>query len=938
MRTSSVFAVSAFHLARKMALTFSSLSSKSRWLAAGALCSLLVLTAPTLAQGEAGPRPTGLIAPRADAANSRFFWCAGVADQGDLAAYVAAGFDTLVIPLPWRAGEDGTIFDTSFGPQRALANEGAKRGLQILFSLPASPEGLGVSRVSADSPSYAALWTNWAQNALTALSDTPNLAGWMLPDDSRSIATFDDAGFRRYLAGRFASIEALNARWGMGYADFDSVSLSDVDALVQRWKERATSNGKKLLPSLRNLPTPPDPSAAFAPSALSLADFKAGAWKDLMSLWAGTVRGADSRRIVFSGTCPDYAQLLAMPEGVDVSVAGVAPSVAEPDIVTHNPQAVDIARRGGTRQCIAQFSIAPRADMNATTIAQLLPRWVESALAHGARGVAFDSFEALERNPALNDAVSKTLARAKTEALDFEAPGCTTAVLLEPLAEGAVVHLGQNGESRGLYGFGEGLVAGEPTTLVASLRWGTAFGGVDFLTPDDLGSTDLSRYGTILAPQLLDCSPNTAQKLGDWMRAGGTFVSDLGLGALQNGGSASALPPQMALLAGGIGPFELRQSGFNLRGGVRHPLLPTWAKLLGDRPGMIVSHGDADDDVAFDGPAGFAPFSPTSSAVPVATGPSVAGAAEGYNTAPIAGGADANRKGVMLSIAPVERGFFVFAPFRLWASWRPGQFGFDPLHGDILARGADLAVATDAFTPFPAGARLGLTRFPEIINRPSSITFLNHDAGGVQNVALDTSGTGDWLWSNALVRMLPPSATLFNGSRPAPIGAADELETRPRALSLFAIAPSSQKLVCRVRPISVQNLNGGTITAQITEETSGKLGLKVWGPTLQISATMGGVGWQPIAPDGTTSFRVSVVDSRDGYRCPPGSRHRVLVTDFGIPAPDDKGRRKKNANPLQLVVADASGRLKVEFSGAACQVEVEPDIGPVGIGKKPRAR
>jgi len=223
------------------------------------LVGSLFLGASCRGQGEAGPPPNGLVAPRFDLAGSRFFWCAGVADTVDLNAYVAAGFDTLVVPLLWRAGDDGALFDANFTAQRTLAREGAKRGLKIVFALPASPEGLVQTHISAASPSYSALWTNWTQSAVASLLDTPGLAGWMLPDDSRALVAFDDAGFRRYLTTRFASIDALNARWGTNYADFDSVAISDVEALVGAWKRRVSTRNRGALPALGSLGSASDP-------------------------------------------------------------------------------------------------------------------------------------------------------------------------------------------------------------------------------------------------------------------------------------------------------------------------------------------------------------------------------------------------------------------------------------------------------------------------------------------------------------------------------------------------------------------------------------------------------------------------------------------------------------------------------------------------------
>jgi len=258
----------------------------------------------------------------------------------------------------------------------------------------------------------------------------------------------------------------------------------------------------------------------------------------------------------------------------------------------------------------------------------------------------------------------------------------------------------------------------------------------------------------------------------------------------------------------------------------------------------------------------------------------------------------------------------------------------------IVVMLAALPVGSNALTPFPAGTVLGATRFPEIINRATSLTLLNHDAGAAtQNAALDTTGAGDWLWSNALVRMLPDSAAISGAPRPAPVAETDEIERRTRPLSLYTQVVAAQKTVCRMRPVSVQNENGGGMTGEIQSETAGKLTLRIWGDTIQVSAPLGGNGWQPVAPDGVATFRVTVVDSPDGYRCPPRSRHLVSTTEFGNPgeAPKGKTTLQNGETRQQIVVADARGRLQIEFEGAACSLGIEPDTGG-GTPIKRRAR
>jgi len=879
---------------------------------AGAFCvacaMLLTLCATSRAQSsESGPLPQGLIAPPASTGNARFFWCKGVSNAGELDAYVAAGFDTLVVPLEWRTGDVG---DDAFTAPLSLAREGAKRKLRIIYSLPAAPSDVRGTRISASSPSYCAVWNTWAQGAISTLTDTPNLSGWMLPDDSRSLVSFDDTGFRRYLRAHFASIGALNARWRTAYDSFDSINTDDIAATVAARQNQSRGGAINALhPPVTADPAPMDANdgAGFHPASLFLADWKASEWSDLMAQWAATVRESDPKHLVFSGACPDYAQLLAMPEGVDVSLAAVGPSVAENDIVTGNPQALDIARHGQNHAAITQISLAGTPDLPPDALAQVLPRWMDAAIAHGSRGVAFSDFSALKSSAPLAKTLTKTLKRIKSDSQseDSSAPIASFAVLLEPLAEGATIQMGEVPAPRGLYGFGEGLASGEPSNLVASLRWGTAFGGADFLSPSDLSRVDLSRYSTILAPQLLDCSPETASKLSDYVRGGGVLVADLGLGALQNGGSPDALPPSMALLAGGVGPFTIHDAAFNVRGTDSHPLFPTWAKVLADRPGVTLSSGDGRDGTAFDGPTGFS--EPPSQAAVLATG-----AAQGTMRA-------------NLSIAQAGRGFFVFAPFRLWANWQPGQAGFDGFFGDLFARGSNLAIPTDALTPFPIGTTFGTTRFPEVVNRANSLTFLGHSAGGqdAQNVSVQTTGAGDWLWSNALVRLESSSDSPLGETRPSPVAAPDDLEKRARPLSLFAVVRAGERLVCHQRPISAQNLSGAGLTARVDAETSSSLALSVWGETLQIGVPVTGNGWAPLAIDGQSPFRVTVVDSPDGYRCPPGSRHHVLIQDISAPA---SSSNKRNAPTTQFVVADQRGRLRIEWTGGTSQIQIAPDV------------
>jgi len=140
-------------------------------------------------------------------------WADGVFSIGDLDAYASTGFNAVVVRLSWRMTPDGQLVSSDLEarpPSRAPPPRAAGRHLQ-----PApAPYGMeNTFRVSADSAAYFALWTTWVQTAIAQVKDTPNLIGWMLPDDPRSLPFSQDEGFSRWIAGNFANVDVLNKQW-----------------------------------------------------------------------------------------------------------------------------------------------------------------------------------------------------------------------------------------------------------------------------------------------------------------------------------------------------------------------------------------------------------------------------------------------------------------------------------------------------------------------------------------------------------------------------------------------------------------------------------------------------------------------------------------------------------------------------------------------------
>ena len=878
--------------------------------------------------------------PLASRSPAPILWADGLTQTADLDAYKQSGFNTVIVRLTWTPSPAGELSAADLAPQRAFANAAAARGLDVVYALPAAPQGFeGSFRVAADSPAYLALWNAWADVAFNSLADTPRLKGWMLPDDPRGLPIFDDAGFGRWVSRNYANVGVLNAQWETNYADISDISIADVEALAAPRSSLAPTPMASSTTTAAN-------TRAWHPASLALAAYKWDAYRELLAFWVGAVRGADDgRHLVFSGTLPDYAQLLSLPEGIDVSVPSIVPGVAENDIVTHNPQAIDIARRGGKFRALPVFAARESPFLPAGALPELAERWIETAHARGAAGVGFDSWNGLRRQKSLLEAVSTKLQTLKNGPIHLwnEAPVATLAVVLTPLADGSTPQFGTppNQFPRGLYGFGDSLVEGEPSNLVWALRWGTAFGGVDYLSPDDL-SAPLERYTTILAPQMLSCSLETASHLSDYVANGGTLVADLGLGALQNGGSAGALPSPMALLFGVPGNYEIQTTDFNLRGVAGHELFPSWSRTIEGRSGVIMTQGDGPGSSAFVGPVGFSVVPPL--AHMLAMGPQIPknlGAAKNFARAP-------------LTVHEVGRGYAVFAPFRLWSNWRPGLVGFDAFHGELWARGATLGVggtpgeAVTALVPLPVGALEGQTRFPEVVNRGRSVSFLNHDAPGqpVKLASVQTTGAGDWLWRGGIALLSNANDALLSAGRPAPVWNPDSFQSRPRPLFLFANPKAGEAQTLDMVPIALQNVGGGPLCAQVVRADSAFLEINVWPNSPQVLASNDEQGWQPIVTKGGGACRILVeggptarfdaapsaytsnaekrpvdeAESNSFYRVTPGSKHRVVVVDY-------TRQVKKGFHTKELIItADARGRLLWDFEGGACSVKVSPAL------------
>jgi hypothetical protein len=544
-----------------------------------------------------------------------------------------------------------------------------------------------------------------------------------------------------------------------------------------------------------------------------------------------------------------------LPPEVDVSVPDLQPEWAEADVVTHNPQAVDIARRGGRFRAVPMFATSSSTALPKELLPRLVGPWCETALLHGASGFGFSSWPDLAANEPLRNAVQSTLQRLQRPplaALWSTRAIVTAAVVLTPLADGHTLAGGPPSWSegpRGLYGFGENMVSGEPSNLAYTLRWGTMFGGVDYLSPDDIveeaadetrptsfgapgmapSHSALTRYNTVLLPQALSVSPEVSKALTGYVVQGGVVVADLGLGAAQSSGQALTMPPALSALFGLPPAVTISTAWFDLQAQAATPLFPTWSRNA-DGDNAPLSAGSSPDEVAFQGPAAYF-------ALPLPTNTIVIAAAPPTNvtTAITMAGASTRQLHSVLSLHPVGVGAAVFAPWQLWNTWRADHFGFSTFHSDLLMRGAGVAVLTaPAFVPAPGPAiGGGAPLAPEIVNYPNAIALVNHqpppvqlapvpadvttrssaqmppstahnstspDAAettppALQHTAVRTSNAGDFLWSEAIVVYLPLDSDSGAGlplatGRPSPVN----VTTEPGSAYPTGLTPADESL------------------------------------------------------------------------------------------------------------------------------------------------
>ena len=483
----------------------------------------------------------GALAVRAD---TSWRFCYGLQDPADLPLISEFGLNTLYLELE---PQDAIALQ----PKRELIRAAHSAGLRVIVALPTllTP----AFRVSPDEERYVSSVRETIASIVSQLKDEPGVSAWATASALERRLDFSDEDFRAYLQRGYPSLDDLNAQWGSHLRIWSMVTRA------------AAREGDEGLP------------CKVGPASVDVANYQAEAYRRVMALWLQAIRECDHARPVLTGRVTLYRSLLSIPEGYDTICVSMPPDVLEPDLQAHNPQALDIARHGGKFRALPVL----RMPSNASPIYASggVREWAQQAALHGAVGYGLEDWQLLSYVYAIEQRRSprsQFLLNALRDAakIDFDLkPEPTTAIIYSPYASGFEV------TQQPVYGYLAGYLPGEPSGLIYALRLGTAYGVVDVLSVADLRDVELSRYGCVLAPACLDLPAPQAGQLEDYVRLGGAFVADLGLGMVQTR-SWTQLTDALRQALGLVAVGELKERLGDLTAAEGLPALAPWPRGL----------------------------------------------------------------------------------------------------------------------------------------------------------------------------------------------------------------------------------------------------------------------------------------------------------------------------------------------------------------------
>lgn len=808
--------------------------------------------------------PDGRVVPLA--------WAYHLTDPREVEEYAACGFNVAYVDLPFAGTEEEL---------HQLLAETQRWGLRLVLGL-ATVQGVwGKKKVDPEDGEYRREARDWIQEVVERFKATPNLLGWGVQHGPEALLEFSEPGFRAALAAQYGDLARLSQAWGIPLRSWEEVRVASVVAADD------------------------DQPARFGLPSLDWARYQHQAFRNLLEFWAHSIREVDPDHLLFTGRLERYRSLIGVPEEYALIVPSLDPVRAEPDRDTHNVHGVDIARRGNRFAAVPTLLSGGGGE---AVKGQELRQWTLAAFVHGAAGVAYSDWEALQRNPARQEGVCQGLDLAWQTGLCFGRSTPTVAVLYEPFGAGDRV----KGEI--LYGYEAGLVEDEPCGLLAAFKLGMKFGQIDVLGLEDLLQVPLHRYGTLLAPAAFDLPPPAVERLQDFVAEGGVLVADLGIGCYQRKGRVTGLS------------WELRR----LLGIEEIPLV-TWFE---GEPAAPARKGQEEREKAYrealqragvqqQKPGNWRcqeahPLFPSIAPRAYTSGRKEGGAFKGWQ-AFVVPSPEAVRFGRItdytdprtgrnwfcgVTVHPYGLGYGVFGSVFLWRDWRPGYLLYDEFHRDLMRNRATLEVANCA-SLFPLPAEFA---------RHEDRLVIYHRGQERPPAAVRWDDLDRALYPQALNYLTWKIESL-------PGGLEGTAQSRPLSAANYTF---TNLLFLRLLPETLQVLSplplrltpqGQNIAAQVVAYGPERIVLDVFGEEAPVRPHFQ-AGWQ--VSGGRRTVAVLTIDP-GLYPVAPASRHRVEIAS----QPTRRWVRE------ETLLADSQGRLTLQTEVRRDRITVQP-IEPDG--------
>jgi hypothetical protein len=728
-------------------------------------------------------------------------------------------------------------------------------GLNLILQLPTNLDLQ--QQLSLTAGSYWSELERYVATVVPALRATPGLVAWQTDDFLERALRYADSELSLFLQRRYGSVEALNAAWGTSFSRWEYVTVASAKAAAQN-----------------------QPWGIGVPS-VDLADWMAESFRTIMQAWARLVRRYDSEHLLMTGRLSLYRSLACVPPEYDVVVPAMRPDVLENDPLTGNVHAVDMARRGG------RFAVIPALYLplppSPLFYQGRLTSWALEAAAHGARGIALEDWTRFTTLPRAGEGKprpldpERVLERARllgqqlaplTAAAGAWRVECrpSFAFLWTPYAGGLEAF------KVPAYGYLESWSTEEPSRLFFAFRRGCAWGPPDYLTPADVPVVSLEQYGAILAPHALSLPQPAAQALEDWVASGGLLVADVGLGMYQSG-DWHRLPAPLDAVMGLAQLVGGAEQTTNWQVARVHRLLP-------ELPPGQVALGLVDPRL-WRGPA------PATARQPWAVQGWMAFAHESLDAPAVAIASTQptpDKKGRLVAGIFAHAhglGGGVFATFRLWGRWNPGDPLFATFHEMLCGRRGTY--------------RLGGGFWPEdFVVVPAR--------GGAYLLAL-AAGLAELTAYQAQDQLHSGAYCLTSAEWRRPDG------RRAGDVQMLVEAPALALVPLRRLPVAVRPYER-SCWAHVDLYGPKALQLTIYGDRPVLRRSNRGLSLTRGLP-----VPVRVIISDGEYAVRPGSVHRVTIVEAG------------RAPQQTQVTADAAGQLAFDLTVASAHVLVEPAPG-----------